>query len=228
MQFDAKQHHTQTEYMLFIAWLTDTAVASLEGAKRNPSLIRAAIQEYLRQGYNANLTSGELTDFFCVDAPSVLDRAGFTDAEAGDATAVFNQLNTKSHDALETLSRLASAEHSGVYLNPPCTAQAIAEIQLAAQRAFGKPLPAGVVRLLTLSDGCQINGVYFHKAAELIERLNHHGGMILLGDEDTAYFVFDEDDGKFHILLEGDTEKFKSFDAFEDMLLYVMKDEGVV
>ena len=166
----------------------------------------------------------------CNSTPSVLDRAGYNGKDAEEATRIFDEVENHSHDVFNTISRLAAAENNGVYLRPACSGEILKELQIAAHRSIGESFPGAVISLFALSDGCQINNAYFYKAQNLLDALNRQcGGMFVPGDDETAYLMFDSEDRRFQIILEGATdEKFKSFDTFEELLLRVMKEQAVI
>jgi hypothetical protein len=65
---------SDAEYQAFIGRLVRNTVDELSRAS-DERAVRAAIETYLRQGYDANLSREEVTDFFCVSGDSVVDRA---------------------------------------------------------------------------------------------------------------------------------------------------------
>lgn len=229
MEFEKTNDHDPGEYLAFVAWLVDVTAESLKVARGDPERLRAAVDDYLKRGYSARLTSGELTDFFCTDSPSILDRAGYGDRETDEAVKVFDDLNTRRHNAFEALLRLGSEDLSGVYLRAPCDGQTLRELGSLARQICGEKLSAELVRFYSISDGCQISNAYFRKARDLLGRLGlGTSGMILLGEDGTAYFVIDPEDKRCHMLLEGGDEKFKSFESFRGLLLVVMQEQGVI
>lgn len=93
MDYDALENDSETDYFKFTTWLEDQTAKDLKQAKGNESWIRAVIQRYLEIGYGAHLSAGELVDFFCVSTPCVLDKAGYSDAEAAFAVKLYDELN---------------------------------------------------------------------------------------------------------------------------------------
>ncbi len=71
--------------------LRQRAVDAMRRARGDESDIRAAIATYLRDGLHAE-TPAALTDYFCVDTPSILDDAGYDDAAATEAVAIFDEI----------------------------------------------------------------------------------------------------------------------------------------
>ena len=72
------------EYEAFVAQLSDETAAALHAAKGDPSAQRRALIDYYRRGEAVEITAAELIDFLAVSTPSILDHAGYTEAE-GDA-----------------------------------------------------------------------------------------------------------------------------------------------
>jgi hypothetical protein len=142
---------------------------------------------------------------------------------------VSNEIVAKSENAFVILTRLGANRLKAVYLRPGCDSSAIAQMQTAARRELGEDVPDGFVRLLTITNGLQINGAYFKEAENLVlENLDvPHPEIIVLGSEgNMAEYVFDKRDRRFHIINMGfPDERFTSFDSFEEMLLGVMKEQ---
>jgi hypothetical protein len=67
--------------------------------------MRAAIVAYLREGLPSDALPA-LTDYLCVDTPSILDDAGFTDAEADRAVEIFDEIAA-------TIAKKYDEEHFG-------------------------------------------------------------------------------------------------------------------
>jgi len=78
-----------------IAALQAKATASLRAAGGRPDALRDAILSYLREGYGMGLSPSELTDFFCVSTPNIVEAAGYTDAAGDDAVALFDELHDR-------------------------------------------------------------------------------------------------------------------------------------
>lgn len=91
MKYDAL-NGTDEEYAAFVEWLEGETASSLQKAKGDNRAIAAAITSYLETGYSAHVTSGELVDFFCVSTPSILDKAGYSEAEADSAVALYDEI----------------------------------------------------------------------------------------------------------------------------------------
>ena len=92
MSFKAMTDDDPDYYATFVESLAGRASSALQEA-RDGTAMRSAIHAFLDEGYTAGLTSEELTDFFCVDTPSVLDRAGMTAARADEVVAMFDQIS---------------------------------------------------------------------------------------------------------------------------------------
>ena len=79
-----------------ITELQAQATSDLRAAHGREDSVRDAILSYLREGYQLGLTAGELTDFFCVSTPSIVEEAGYADADGDVVVALFDQI----HDQL--------------------------------------------------------------------------------------------------------------------------------
>jgi hypothetical protein len=84
---------TPEQYDEFVDWLKERTSKDLRAAKGNADQIRAAIERYLKRCAHSQITRGEYTDFFRVDDPSILDLAGYSDAEAAQATTLFDEVS---------------------------------------------------------------------------------------------------------------------------------------
>ena len=77
--------------------LRNSAVEAMRAARGDVVAVRRAITEYLRAGYSSRevyFSPGSLTDYFCVDTPSILDDAGYRGVEADEAVTIFDEVNT--------------------------------------------------------------------------------------------------------------------------------------
>ena len=75
--------------------LRRAAVEGMTRARGDEHAIRTAIAAYLRDGLSATdvyHSPQALTDYFCVDTPSILDDAGYTPAEGDRATELFDEI----------------------------------------------------------------------------------------------------------------------------------------
>jgi hypothetical protein len=91
MSFDRSAHDEAA-----LLRLRQRAVEAMRSAWGDVAAIRGAITDYLRAGYSTEGTyfsPGALTDFFCVDTPSILDDAGYKGSDADEAVAVFDEIN---------------------------------------------------------------------------------------------------------------------------------------
>ena len=73
--------------------LLEAAVQSMARARGDEEAIKAAITAYLCAGLSATDTyhsPAALTDYFCVDTPSILDDAGYSDTEGNRVTELFD------------------------------------------------------------------------------------------------------------------------------------------
>src|SRR5688572_18911860 len=75
--------------------IRQAAVERMSRARGDESAIKTAITAYLRDGLtapDAYHSPAALTDYFCVDTPSILDDAGYTEAEGDRATELFDEI----------------------------------------------------------------------------------------------------------------------------------------
>jgi hypothetical protein len=78
--------------------LRGRAVEQLRAARGDTEMLRRAIATYLREGYasvDVHFSPAALTDYFCVDTPSILDDAGYSESEADRAVALFDAINAE-------------------------------------------------------------------------------------------------------------------------------------
>lgn len=75
--------------------LCDKAAAALRAARGRPNALQDAILAYLREGYHLGLGPSELTDYFCVSTPSIVEAAEYLDDESEAVMAVFDQLHNQ-------------------------------------------------------------------------------------------------------------------------------------
>ncbi len=64
------------QYRTFVDWLKQHFSEKFRHAKNEPQNVRAAVTAYRAYCQKVGLSSGEFTDFFRVDTPCILDRAG--------------------------------------------------------------------------------------------------------------------------------------------------------
>jgi hypothetical protein len=135
-------------------------------------------------------------------------------------------------DVLATLARLGSDPMSGVYLQPPADEATIWQMQEAARRDLGEPVPEEYAALLRVANGVQINGAYFKSAENLVpENLDVlRREIIVLGTEgNMAELVFDLRDRQFHTINMGfPDERFESFGSFAELLAVVLQEQQVL
>lgn len=112
------------------------------------------------------------------------------------------------------------------YLNPGCNDAKIEKLQLAAKE-FGFVIPQSFIRLLKISNGIQIDGVFFKEAENLIAEnldLESPEAIVLGNSGNVEAYIFDLRDGKFHTVNIFDfEEKFESYATFEAMLLAIIE-----
>jgi len=135
----------------------------------------------------------------------------------------------KPADVLPTLARLGAEDI--VYLAPKASEAAIRRMQVAAKRDLGEPIPEAYVALLRVANGIQIQGASFKEAEKLVPEnldVNHPEVIVLGNDGNMAYYVFDKRDRRFHTINLGfPDERFETYDSFEEMLIGVLKEQGV-
>jgi hypothetical protein len=135
-------------------------------------------------------------------------------------------------DALAALARLGSDPMSGVYVQPAADEGAIRQMQEAARRNLGEPVPDEYAALLRVTNGVQVNGAYFKSAEHLVpENLDvHRPEIIVLGTEgNMAEFVFDRRDRRFHTINMGSPdERFASFGSFAELMAAVLQEQQVL
>lgn len=83
-KFDNDSDASDADYFAFVEWLSEHAATELRQAKGETERQKQALCRYYKRGLRANLTTSELIDFLGVSSPSILDRAGYYEAE-GDA-----------------------------------------------------------------------------------------------------------------------------------------------
>lgn len=139
------------------------------------------------------------------------------------------QSKLKATDVFPTLIRLGA--NGSVYLPPKASEAAIRRMQEAAKRDLGEPVPDSYVALLKISNGIAIQGACFKEAENLVPEnldLDHKEVIVLGNDGNMAYYVFDKRDRRFHTINLGyPDERFESYDSLEDMLIGVLKEQGV-
>lgn len=139
------------------------------------------------------------------------------------------QTKLKADEAFPTLIRLGAK--GSVHLPPKASEEAIRLMQTAAKRELGETVPDSYVSLLRIANGIQIQGAYFKEAENLVaENLDiDHPEVIVLGnDGNMANYVFDKRDRRFHTINLGyPDERFQSYDSLEEMLIGVLKEQGV-
>ena len=112
------------------------------------------------------------------------------------------------------------------YLNSGCSDGEIEKLQLAAKE-FGFTIPRSFIRLLKISNGIQINSVFFKEAENLIaENLDLESPeVIVLGNSgNVEAYIFDRRDSKFHTVnFFNFAEKFATYATFEAMLLAIIR-----
>ena len=95
---------TDAEYFAFVEWLRTRTAAELDAAGTDVEMQKKALCRYYWRGYRSNLTPGELIDFLGVSSPSILDRAGYSEAESG---AVMKLSDCLTQDDINAFGREA-------------------------------------------------------------------------------------------------------------------------
>lgn len=72
---------TEEDYSAFVEWLSALTAAELQQAAGDLAMQKQILCRYYKRGERANLTPGELIDFLSVSAPSIMDWAGYSEAE---------------------------------------------------------------------------------------------------------------------------------------------------
>lgn len=75
--------------------ITNACAQVLRGSGGNAERDRAAIESFINAAYALGLTSGEITDMFCVSTPSILDMAGLVDPRAAEVVRVFDRVHSE-------------------------------------------------------------------------------------------------------------------------------------
>ena len=88
-------------------WVQHYAIDQLKQAKGHPTSERQAICRYLKQGTGAGFSTGELVDWLGISSPSLLDQAGYNDAEA---TRIMATLADISDQEIEQI-RIGTPSH---------------------------------------------------------------------------------------------------------------------
>jgi hypothetical protein len=83
-------------YSTALERLQDETVAGLKAANGQTDPLRPVIMSYLKRGYELGLSPSELTDFFCVSTPSIVEAAGYTDTSGDSVVSLFDEV----HDLL--------------------------------------------------------------------------------------------------------------------------------
>jgi hypothetical protein len=139
---------------------------------------------------------------------------------------------SETASVFDTLTRLGAERLSGVHLQPPAHGRSIRRMQDEARKELGELVPDEYIALLKVTDGVQINGAYFKSAENLVpENLDvPRVEIIVLGNAgNNSEFVFDRRDRRFHTINMGFAdERFASFDTFAELLVTVVREQGVV
>jgi hypothetical protein len=69
------------------------ATSLLRAAHGRADSLRTAILSYLQEGYRLGLGPSELTDYFCVSTPNIVEAAGYADAAGDEVVALFDELH---------------------------------------------------------------------------------------------------------------------------------------
>jgi hypothetical protein len=133
---------------------------------------------------------------------------------------------------VQVLTRLGNDPQSSVYLEPPADEAAIAQMQAAARRDLGQPVPEAYVTLLQFTNGLQMNGAYFKSAEHLVaENLDlRQTEVIVLGTAgNVSDFVYDSRDQQFHTTIFGfRDERLATFGSLATLLTAVMREQQIV
>ena len=83
---------------LRLEWIQRYGVVELIAAKGNTGSIRTALCRYLKQGRGAGFSTGELVDWLGISTPSILIKAGYSDAEIEEAMMILGRLTDAEID----------------------------------------------------------------------------------------------------------------------------------
>ena len=93
--------HSDEGYVALVRRLSDEAVEELRAARNDREAQRLALCRYYKRGLAANLTTEELVDFLAISTPSILDQAGYNDAEAEAVMTLSDSLTEDEVDSAE-------------------------------------------------------------------------------------------------------------------------------
>lgn len=71
----------EAEYFAFVKWLSALTAGELRQATGDAALQKQVLCRYYKRGERASLTLGELIDFLGVSSPSIMDSAGYSEAD---------------------------------------------------------------------------------------------------------------------------------------------------
>ncbi len=91
---------TDEEYEVFVRWLSEQTASQLRAVKGDTDAQREVLCRYYARGRRANLTPGELIDFLAVSTPSILDAAGYSEAEADALMKLSDSLTDDEIDSV--------------------------------------------------------------------------------------------------------------------------------
>jgi hypothetical protein len=136
---------------------------------------------------------------------------------------------------VERLRVLGDDPKSGVELAKPIGEGALEWLRERFRTRLERDLPEDIAALLRIGDGCQIGAVTMLGGAGLHGLVDHNlewrappskwtAGQIIVGKEaNLASYVIDVDAGKCHVSDYISPQFTKTFPAFSDLLLHIMK-----
>lgn len=97
----ADSSQSDEDYHALVSRLSSQAAEELRAARNDREAQRLALCRFYKRGLAADLTIGELIDFLGVSSPSILDQAGYNDAEAEAVMAISDALTEDEVDGVE-------------------------------------------------------------------------------------------------------------------------------
>lgn len=73
--------------------LQKKTVAGLKAANGRPDSLGEVILSYLREGYGLGLSPSELTDYFAVSTPNIIEEACYAGTDGDSVAALFDKLH---------------------------------------------------------------------------------------------------------------------------------------
>ena len=93
--FDNDTDTSDENYSAFVAWLSARTTEDFREAHGDAARQKSALLRYYHTGLRANLTPAELIGFLAITSRSILDEAGYTDAESDAVMALSDGLTDR-------------------------------------------------------------------------------------------------------------------------------------